>query len=319
MHPLIPADKHEAVRRALIETFGREGADRVEPVAGGLSRAPVLRLNVSGESWLLRIERPNDGLNDPARFYVCQRAASDAGIAPELVYAHAADGVAISRFIQARPLSEHRAGRNGVFAELGRLTAAVRALPLFPPLVHFLEGVDGLVDQLVGSGAIDERAIAPRLERWAALRDAYAWDEAGLVSSHNDLNPANVIYDGERLWIVDWEAAFRNDPFVDLGVIANFFGADADEQALLLQATFGEAPGAERLERLTAMRGICRVYHGVLLMNSALAQGCPPTAEVRGMATAPLDEVRQALATRRLDLSRPEQRLVLGKAMLNAA
>jgi len=31
------------------------------------------------------------------------------------------------------------------------------------------------------------------------------------VSSHNDLNINNVLYDGQRVWISDWEAAFPID------------------------------------------------------------------------------------------------------------
>jgi thiamine kinase-like enzyme len=32
---------------------------------------------------------------------------------------------------------------------------------------------------------------------------------AELVSSHNDLNPNNVLFEGERAWLIDWELAFR--------------------------------------------------------------------------------------------------------------
>lgn len=317
MHPLIPAEKREAVRRALVQTFGSAPPDAVEPVSGGLSTAPVLRLSIAGAWWLLRIERPRDGLSDPDRTYPCLRGASTAGIAPELLWSDAVAGVAISRFIDKLPLAEHHGGRQGLLCEVAELARRIRALPLFPPLVHFLQGIDGLIERLQGFGAIDHAAIAPHLVRWTEIRDAYAWEEAEMTSSHNDLNPANLVYDGRRLWVVDWETAFRNDPLVDLAVTANFFGADEAEEALLLEASFPDR--RPRRDRLRAMRGICRVYHGVVMMNSALAQGCRVTQQVRGMVVPPLAEVRQALATGRLDLAVPEQRLTLGKAMLMAA
>jgi thiamine kinase-like enzyme len=59
-------------------------------------------------------------------------------------------------------------------------------------------------------------------------------DESNLVSSHNDLKPENILLDGDCVWLVDWEAAFLNDRYVDLAVVANFaVNSEADEQAYL--------------------------------------------------------------------------------------
>jgi len=48
------------------------------------------------------------------------------------------------------------------------------------------------------------------------------------VLSHNDVNPSNLVYDGEHLMLLDWEVAGRNDPYYDLGAIAVFFRMDAE-------------------------------------------------------------------------------------------
>ena len=55
------------------------------------------------------------------------------------------------------------------------------------------------------------------------IREAYPWDAAALVSSHNDPNPANILFDGERLWLIDWETAYRNDPLVDVATLTMFY------------------------------------------------------------------------------------------------
>ena len=36
------------------------------------------------------------------------------------------------------------------------------------------------------------------------------------VSSHNDVLPRNVLFDGKRLWLIDWENGNRNEPLADL-------------------------------------------------------------------------------------------------------
>ena len=42
-----------------------------------------------------------------------------------------------------------------------------------------------------------------------------------LVFGHNDLLAANIIDDGKRLWLVDWEYAGFNSPLFDLGGLAS--------------------------------------------------------------------------------------------------
>jgi thiamine kinase-like enzyme len=40
-----------------------------------------------------------------------------------------------------------------------------------------------------------------------------------------------LLFDGQRVWLVDWQAAFVNDRYFDLAVAANFVVTnDADER-----------------------------------------------------------------------------------------
>ena len=43
----------------------------------------------------------------------------------------------------------------------------------------------------------------------------------GLVYAHNDLLSANILDDGERLWLIDWDYAGFNSPLFDLGGLAS--------------------------------------------------------------------------------------------------
>ena len=66
------------------------------------------------------------------------------------------------------------------------------------------------------------------------------------VPCHNDLNTANWIADGDRLWLLDWEYAGMNERFFDLGALAANNELDADAEAALLVAYFGEGHAAPR-------------------------------------------------------------------------
>jgi aminoglycoside phosphotransferase (APT) family kinase protein len=62
------------------------------------------------------------------------------------------------------------------------------------------------------------------------------------VSSHNDPNPRNLLFDGIRLWLVDWELASRNDHLFDLAIATTEIADTPDLETALLTAAFGRAP-----------------------------------------------------------------------------
>jgi aminoglycoside phosphotransferase (APT) family kinase protein len=56
------------------------------------------------------------------------------------------------------------------------------------------------------------------------------------VLSHNDTNPTNLVYDGERLMMLDWQTAALNDKYYDLATIALFLRMDDNASRALLSA-----------------------------------------------------------------------------------
>ncbi len=269
MDDRIPPERRAAVEAAIQSAFGRRPS-LMEPVGGGLSGAGVWRLEVEARAYLMKLDRPADGFNDPARQYACLRIASDAGVAPPLLYADAESGVSISAFHAGRPLSEHPGGRQGLIAELANLTRRLHEAPFFPPLIGFFDGVAQLISGLQPLGATGPAEIAEPLTRLAQIERAWAAAPAEpLVSSHNDLHPRNILFDGERVWLIDWEAAFLNDRWVDVAVLANYFAADEAEIGLLLGRYLGRTPDAMARARLDLMRPVCRLYYGAVLIASA--------------------------------------------------
>ena len=83
---MIPASRHEAVERALLQSFGVSAPDEITPMTAGLSTAHVFRIVVHGSPWLLRVGMPASSLThlDPHREFACISAAAAAGIAPAL-------------------------------------------------------------------------------------------------------------------------------------------------------------------------------------------------------------------------------------------
>jgi thiamine kinase-like enzyme len=70
---------------------------------------------------------------------------------------------------------------------------------------------------------------------------------------HNDLLPANLLFDGSSLFIVDWEYAGNGNPFFDLGNLAVNLELNAVQCQELLRLYFGIS-SPELLAQLHLMR-----------------------------------------------------------------
>lgn len=279
-----------AVARGLTAAFGVAEPDSIVALGGGLSGAGVFRIRVGGIAYLLRLDQARDGFRDPQRAYACMRIAAAGLLAPRVRYADAEDGVAIMDFIEERPLSLEYCGTpDELVVEAAQTVRALHAGPPFPPLVDYLDGIDALVAQFQARGLVAPAAMAELLDRYRELRARYRTDPADLVASHNDLNPRNILYDGSRLWLVDWESAFLADRYVDLACIANLFARTPAQEDLLLATYFGAAD-ATRRARLQVMRQVNHLFYGLVMAN---AVGDQPQA--RDLSGRSLEDLHEAL------------------------
>ena len=280
-----PADRRDAVRRALGAAFPGAEPEALEPMAPGASGAKVFRLMVEGRAWVLRLDPPADIHRDPARQYSCMAIAAAVGLAPALAHVDVGEGLSITRLVAQRP-ADPPLSRPRRLAAIALSLKRLHAAPSFPGVVDYRAGMDGLVAGLGRPGLLAPDAQAKVLALWLELAAAYPWGDAP-VSSHIDLNPSNVIFDGARPWIVDWEASGATDRFVDLAALANWFATDEAEVGQVLDAYFdGNADEAART-RLALMRRINQLFYGAMLLSAAAAERSGPPIASSDLETAP--------------------------------
>ena len=81
--------------------------------------------------------------------------------------------------------------------------------------------------------------LMPHFDAIAAALTAS--DRDGTVPCNNDLLPANLIDDGDRIWLIDYEYSGNNDPCFELGNIWSECGLTTDALADLVTAYYGRA------------------------------------------------------------------------------
>jgi len=300
---LIPEAKQADVARVLHEVFGVNHVEDMRPVTGGLSSARVLRIVVHGVPYLLRVMMSTDPRNDPARQFSCMKQAADIGVAPRMLYANADDRILVTDFIEAKPFPK----------DSGPILASVirqlHSLPDFPRRWNHLDFVDQCIQRFRAAHILPDDHTGEVLRRFGELTAVYP-READLVASHNDLKPENMLFDGERFWLVDWEAANLNDRYFDLAVVANFFVRDEESEQIFLTTYFGEPPSSYMRARFYLMRQIMHMAYATVFMTLGTAAG----RQLDLQAESPdFDEFHDRLIVRAIDMMSPAARVQYGR------
>ncbi|MGQ0677829.1 MAG: phosphotransferase [Rhodospirillales bacterium] len=232
------------------------GRAAVEPLSGGLSNRNYRVADASGR-YVVRLgqDAPEHGIarrNEQA----ASRAAAAAGVSPELV--HAQPGVMVFRFVEGRTLA---AGDVRGEAMLPRVLALVKRaheriaphLRGARPRFQVFQALRGYARTLERGASRMTRELPRLLAASQELERAAGKEEARFC--HNDLLAANLIDDGERLWLIDWEYGGFNAPLFDLGNLASNNALSPGQTDWLLAQYDGRAPAAGRRLALQAMIG----------------------------------------------------------------
>ena len=89
------------------------------------------------------------------------------------------------------------------------------------------------IQKLKALNILPDSEISDMIENYKKIASVYPLEKEGLVSCHNDLKPENIIYDGKKPWIVDWEAAFLNLRYADLSIVVNFIPKNQSEEIII--------------------------------------------------------------------------------------
>jgi aminoglycoside phosphotransferase len=267
---MIPREKNAAVTQGLREAFGVTECEDIRQLTGEHGANPVFRIVVRNSAYLLRI---NMRAGDLARHYTCMKAAAEAGLAPQVWYTSVEDRVSITDFLETLPFPQTDA--------LVRIPAALRALHALPPfakapdhintscmfLINKGPALDGFLQKFQAANIVPQGESEEFFARYGQVAAVYPHHDSDMVSSHNDLfKPDNILFDGHRVWLVDWEAAFLNDRYADLAVAANLVVTNEGEEQVYLQEYFGGQPDEYQLARFFLMQQVAHMFYALAFL-----------------------------------------------------
>lgn len=290
-------------------------------MGAGLSGAGVYRVEGAGPALVLKVSTDAQPLGDWQRRLKIHSSAADAGLAPRIVHVDEARRAVVSELVIDRSfpsLFMNPATRDAAIALLGTTLRRVHELPL--PAVPAPD--DGRVLLAETRERLDAGRGVPEFVRDAigrVLSEGPPARDRPVVLSHNDVNPSNLAYDGERLVLLDWDVAGVNDPTYDLAAIAVFLRMDEPTSLALLSAHDG-APVRELPARFIYNRRLVAVMCGTLGLDMALRGGHPGARGDETLdGTMSLLEFYQQMRAGRVNLAKPEGQWAFGMALVKAS
>jgi thiamine kinase-like enzyme len=229
----------EAVVAQIPEWHGRRV--RTQALGGGLTNTNF-RVDVDDAAYfvripgasteLLSIDRKNEVHNS--------RAAARAGVAPVVVHHLAEQDVMVLEFLPGRTLSTAAMQEPGMPTRVAQVLRQLHAGPRFLQDFDMFRLVDfylATADQHQVPIPADYRARLPVIGR---MEVALRANPGASVPCNNDLLPENILDDGRRLWLIDFEYSGNNDPCFELGNTCQEAQYDSERYAELCQAYFGQ-------------------------------------------------------------------------------
>lgn len=243
----------------------------ITPLTMGLSGAAVFAVDAERGAFVVRFHAHSASDWPSARD--AYKISAAAGVAPKLFHIDEAHKALVTARVDGVPFG-------------AALADATKRPLVFASLVQRLITLQNL--QLPGATPSPDPVRAGR-EMWQAQSSRAgfpAWAsgfakhienaaqffarDSRRVFSHGDLNPANILWDGSQVWLVDWERAELHHPYMDLATLANFLSLPDAAAVGFLAAIEKNSPdklSAEALAGFAALRNYARVAYGCVFLS----------------------------------------------------
>lgn len=245
--------EQEALERAAsLPCWEHPGSPEI--LGGGITNFNV-KMPDGDKAYVVRIgdDIPVHGILRWHELMIC-RAAHAAGITPAVHYHE--PGALVLDFIDAKTFGEDDVRDSANLLRIVDLVCRchrdVQAHLRGPVLTFWVFHVLRDYAATLRDGASSHVSRVPDLLATAEQLEA-AIGPVDIVVGHNDLLAANILDDGKKLWLIDWEYAGFNSPLFDLGGLATNNGLSEPQERQILEHYF-EDPADSRWRAYTAMK-----------------------------------------------------------------
>lgn len=270
MKHLLPKERIENIVNALDQTFGSKDFSKLTPLKNGYSESQMFLFEMKEIPYVLRIMSFEQPLEDRQTQIDCAVAVSQIGIGPTYYYANASTGIIIMEYIHNIPFS-----KSDILKHMPVLLKKLHTETIFPapyaPIFPYIHNLMGDVLAFPAPEKVQEflKSISTII---SILKNASpSTNSSG--SCHNDLNPDNILFDGNRFYLVDFEAAGTEDPFFDLATACMQMMLTPSEEEMFLKSYLKQQPLPEEMKKLSLMKQVSYAFYALHFFKFAYEEG----------------------------------------------
>ena len=238
-----------------------------KPISMGMSGASVYDVATERGEYVLRVSAAHT--QNWERQVAVMRLVSDNAISPPIVRMDVNARATISAKVPG-------AGLIGALSDSNSRGPAILSLVDTLARMHAIPALDiPETDPLDVVGNLwSAQSIRPGFPEWAkrlgktfAAIDAVLSVDKRRVLSHNDLNPGNVLWDGKRAWLIDFEASSRIHPYYDLAGLTLFLSLPLESALGLLAKQEGAVITPQQAIVFECLRRVAAALYGLVFMS----------------------------------------------------
>jgi thiamine kinase-like enzyme len=230
---------------------------------GGLSGACTYLVSIDDKPYVIKLEKLDMKEIDLPRYCEVIKIASDQLCCPKVYFADAELGVILMDYIDSKPLPLRE---DEYIKKFAKLIKDLHDGPHFPKWINVFDILDYFYQKLPPEYKEMNimKACILELEK---LRKELS-DPADIRPCHADINPSNILFNGETIYLVDWLTASPQNFYFDLAACVIFFYHGNNEHLeLFLNEYFGRKPTDSERKKLNRMCQFSSIYYGIGFLN----------------------------------------------------
>jgi thiamine kinase-like enzyme len=214
----------------------------IHPLSGGLTNTNF-KVEVDGVPYFVRVPGESTELLaiDRNNEYHNTKAASEAGVAPKVLYHLSEYHVMVIEFLNGKTMSKDSLNEKGMPARMAQAIKKLNQGPRFFSDFNMFRLTEYYLRLCKERDIRIPDGYLERMPTVAQIEEAMNVNPLPTVPCNNDLLAENYIDDGKQLWLIDYEYSGNNDPTFELGNTCQEMQFNDEQISEVCAAYFGKA------------------------------------------------------------------------------
>lgn len=262
----IESSRLENARKTIKSTFGLNLPHKMSALAGGGSTAKLYKFKVERKYYVLRLMGLDQPIEERRIQVECAQYAAKLNIAPNCHYADAQDGIIIMDYVIPKVFTK-KIVLEQMPKLLRKLHNGEKISPAFYATFSYMNDFIAKATEICPSKEI--------IDYYKSIQDIMSilGHHQEIASCHNDLNSENILYDGKKIYLIDFEAAGLEDPYFDLATVCQQNCLDPNEELAFLESYLERKPSDLEVAKLVLMKQVSYCYHALHFFQHAYDAG----------------------------------------------